>query len=91
MIKGLLASQEIEEDSYTTFLWQKNKTNRWKKISIFEPIKRHNIETGLKKKNKTPKHIDILKEDRQAFGILFGKVKTLEEALSHPLTTIPLV
>ena len=33
--------------------------------------------------------MDIIKEDRQAFGLLVGKVKTIEEALEYPLTTVP--
>ena len=61
-----------------------------KKKSIFEPIKCHNIATGLKKKKKTAKNIDILKEDRQAFGLLVGKVRTQGEALPYPLTSSPL-
>ena len=61
------------------------------KKSIFEPIKCHNIATGLKKKKKTAKNIDILKEDRrQAFGLLVGKVRTQGEALPYPLTSSPL-
>ena len=74
-----------------TFINERIKRTDETKVSIFESIKRHNIATGLKKKKKTPKSIDILnKEHRQAFGLLVGKVRSREEALSHPLTSIPL-
>ena len=32
----------------------------------------------------------MLKEDRQAFGVLVSKSATLEEAFKYPLTTVPL-
>ena len=39
---------------------------------------------------ETPKAISVLKEDRQAFGILVAKATSLEEAFSFPITTLPL-
>lgn len=36
------------------------------------------------------KKIDIMKEDKQAFGLLVGKVSTPSEALQYPLTSVPL-
>ena len=44
----------------------------------------------VSRRKKTSKYVDILKEDREAFRLLVGKVKTPEESLSHPFTTIPL-
>ena len=44
----------------------------------------------FQEEKKTAKSIDILKEDRQAFGLLVGKVRTQVEALPYPLTSIPL-
>ena len=32
----------------------------------------------------------MLKEDRQAFGLLISKAETLEEAFKYPLTAVPL-
>ena len=43
----------------------------------------------MKKEKKKAKQIDVLKEDRQAFGLLVGKVKSPEEALEYPLTKLP--
>ena len=34
--------------------------------------------------------MDVLKEDRQAFGLLVGKVSTPAEALAYSLTSVPL-
>ena len=44
----------------------------------------------MTKKKETPKAINVLKEDKQAFGMLVGKTTCLEDALSYPLTTVPL-
>ena len=41
-------------------------------------------------KNKEPKMVNILKEDRQAFGVLIGKVTNESESLRYPLTSVPL-
>ena len=46
------------------------------------------IKTGMEKTKKDTKAINLLKEDRQAFGLLVGKITSLEEALSYPLTTV---
>ena len=55
VIQGLLNSQEIGEESYKTFINERIKRTDEKKVSIFEPIKLHNIATGLKKKKKSSK------------------------------------
>ncbi len=39
---------------------------------------------------RTPAAITVVKEDRQAFGLLVSKAGDLEEALTHPITTVPL-
>ena len=39
---------------------------------------------------KAPKAVSIVKEDRQAFGLLVGKAASLEEVFAFPITTIPL-
>ena len=60
------------------------------KESFFSPIKKLKLHTGIQKPKKTPKAVSILKEDRQAFGILVGKAASIEEAFAYPITTIPL-
>ena len=90
VMEGLLSSDEIGEKCFKDFVERRIKAKEEEKISIFEPIKRQNIQTGLRKKKKQDKKIDILKEDRQAFGLLVGKVQSPEEALQYPLTSVPL-
>ena len=41
------------------------------------------------KKKRAPKVVSVLKEDRQAFGLLTTKAVDLRTVLKHPLTTIP--
>ncbi len=60
------------------------------KQSIFLPIKKLKLNTGLKVQKKTCSAVSVLKEDRQAFGVLVGKAATLEEAFTFPITSIPL-
>ena len=56
----------------------------------FEPIARNKVCTGIEKKKKAPKAVQILKEDRQAFGLMVSKSVNMEEAFNYPITTVPL-
>ena len=44
----------------------------------------------MKKAKRQPKVTSIIKEDRQACGLLIGKATSLKEAFSYPITTLPL-
>ena len=57
---------------------------------FFEPITKMKLNTGIKKKKKKPRAIEVLKEDKQAFGLLVAKSISQEEAFNHPLTSLPL-
>ena len=59
-------------------------------ISFYTPITQSKLNTGIKKKKQTARATEILKEDKQAFGLLVGKSISDTEAFSHPLTTYPL-
>ena len=48
------------------------------------------MKTGLVKAKKTPKAISVLKEDRQAFGLIVAKAASLEEAFRYPIMSVPL-
>ena len=61
-----------------------------KKKSFFDPIKRNTINDGMGKKKRTPKAVSVLKEDRQAFGLLAAKAMNLTDALRYPITSVPL-
>ena len=56
----------------------------------FASIPKSKIRTGLEKVKVKNNTLDGIKEDRQAFGILVGKVQTPNEALKYPLTTVAL-
>ena len=79
VLYSLLNSDHIGEVSLAKFLKDRiMKTND------------DRIKTGMEKEKKESRKLDILKEDKQAFGLLVGKVSTPAEALAFPLTTIPL-
>ena len=44
----------------------------------------------MEREKKANKKMNVLKEDRQASGLLVGKVSTPAEALAYPLTSVPL-
>ena len=56
---------------------------------FFDPIKKTNLDTGIKRKPRANK-ASAIKEDRQAFGIVLSENIDLEEALQYPLTTFAL-
>ena len=59
-------------------------------VNFFTPITRNNLLTGIQKKPKTKKAIEVLKEDCQAFGTIIAKAYTLKEAFGYPITSYPL-
>ena len=56
----------------------------------FSSIPKSKIRTGLEKVKVKNNTLDGIKEDRQAFGILVGKVQTPSKALKYPLITVAL-
>ena len=56
----------------------------------FSSIQKSKIRTRLEKLKVKNITLDVVKEDRQAFGILVGKVQTPSEALKYPSTTVAL-
>ena len=87
VVRDLLTSSEVGEQLHNKFINERLSEGR---ISFFEPLKKVKIRTGLEPMKKIPKIVNILKEDRQAFGELLGKAISHGEALSYPLTTVPL-
>ena len=90
IVQELLASNETGEALLKTFVDERLVSVGEDRVSIFTPIKNPKIKTGLKKDKKSEKGLNVLKEEKQAFGLLVGKSTTAEEAHSHPLTSIPL-
>lgn len=44
----------------------------------------------MEKKKRVPKSVSVLKEERQAFGLLAAKAMNLRDALKYPITSVPL-
>ena len=87
VINDLLASAEKGSKNFEAFVENRLKT---KKVPFFQKITKMKVQTGIKKVNKPSKPIEILKEDVQGFGILAEQGWSLNEAFSHPITTLPL-
>ena len=85
--KDMLKADEIGKINLKTFI--KERLFDGSK-SFFDPISKLKLNTGIKKKKRKPRAVEVLKEDKQAFGILVGKAISNEEAFSHPLTSLPL-
>ena len=90
IVSGLLSSMEAGEKCFREFVDQRLKATGGDRKYFFDKIVNLKIKTGQEKAKKVPKAVNVLKEDRQAFGLLVGKVTTSEEAHSYPLTTGPL-
>ena len=80
IIQGLLDADKIGNSKYLEFVAERLVKGTKK---FFEPIKKANLDTGIKRKpqaNKTP----AIKEGRQAFGMVLSENIDLEEALQYP-------
>ena len=86
IIQGLLDAKEIGNSKYLEFVADRlvKGTNKF-----FNPIKKINLDTDIKRKPRTNK-ASAIKEGIQAFGIVLSEYIDLEEALQYPLTTFPL-
>ena len=54
-----------------------------KRIDFYARIPQSKIRTGLEKVKVKNNTLDIIKQDRQAFGLIVGKVQTPSEALKY--------
>ena len=85
MAKDLL-STEIGNEMFTKFVVQRMKAHEKKRTDFFPSIPKSKSKLKVKVKNNT---LDVIKENRQAFGLWVGKVKTPSEALKYPVTAVP--
>ena len=86
IIQGLLDAKEIGNSKYLEFVADRLVKGTKK---FFNPIKKINLDTDIKRKPRTNK-ASAIKEGIQAFGIVLSEYIDLEEALQYPLTTFPL-
>ena len=68
---------------FAKFVEEKMKAPEEKRIHILSSISKSKILTGLEKVKVKNNTIVVIKEDRQAFGLLVGKVQTPSEALKY--------
>ena len=90
IVSDLLSSTEIGNGMFTEFVEEKMKAPEQKRIDFFASIPKSKIRTGLEKVKVKNNTLDMIKEDRQAFGLLVGNFQTPSEALKYPLTIVSL-
>ena len=97
--RDITAREELPKDiieNLLTVLGMKNVSilspkECWKEQKgFFEQIAKLQIALGIKSKKKTPMRIAVIKEDRQAFGVILVNEIDLIEALKYPITSISL-
>ena len=88
IIKGLSSSSFLGENLFLEFINKCLLHSSDERVDFFSPKKNAKLETRLKKKKQTPKVINVLRENKQAFGLLVRKTLSLLEAHSYPLTLV---
>ena len=61
-----------------------------RKADLFYPIKKINLDIGLKKTKKILKGVSVMKEDKEPFGVMLGEEVNLKEAFWYPVLLVPL-
>ena len=87
IVKDMLRAEEVGKMAKMKFIKERLVDGS---KSFFEPIHQNNLKTGIKKKKKKQPATEVLKEEKQAFGVLVGKAISNKEAFSYPLTSLPL-
>ena len=72
IVRGLLSSMEAGEKCSRDFLLTRDAKPQGKTAFLIDKIVNLKIRTGQEKAKKDPKAVNILKENRQAFGLLVG-------------------
>ena len=90
IVSDLLSSTEIGNGMFTEFAEEKMKAPEEKRIDFFASIPKSKIRNGLEKVKVKNNTLDMIKEDRQAFGLLMGDFQTPSKALKYPLTIVSL-
>ena len=87
VVRDMLDAPAIGNALFKKFVHERLESN---KTGYFDPIKKVKLNNGVEKKKPIPKAVTLLKEDRQAFGLIIGKSVSLQEAFKYPITTVPL-
>ena len=90
IVPDLFSSTEIGNEIFTKFAEERMKVPAEKRVDFFASIPKSKIRTGLEKVKVKNNTLGVIKEYRQGFGLLVGKVQTPSEAFKNPLITVPL-
>ena len=87
VIKRLLNAPEKGNCQYKKFV---NDVFVTGSKTIFDTISKNKIQTGMEMTKKKCKKVDVLQEDKKAFGLIISKCQSKEEGFSFPMTYYPL-
>ena len=78
IVSGFLHFDGIGEKCLSRFIDERIKTVGANRVSFSAPIQNPKIDTGLKKAKKMSSAVNVMKEEKQAFGLLVGKFSSAE-------------
>ena len=85
--ENFINADKIGDEMYLSFI---NECRTKGKADFFDPVKKVNLDKGLKKMKRIRKAVSVMKEDGLAFGIMLGEEANLEEAFPYPVTSVAL-
>ena len=83
----MIKADKIGDEMYLSFV---NEHLIKGKAYFSDPIKKVNLDIGLKKMKKFRKTVSFMKEDRHTFGVILGEEENLEKAFRYTVTSMPL-
>ena len=85
--ENFINADKIGDEMYLSFI---NECRTKGKADFFDPIKKVNLDKGLKKMKRIRKAVSVMKEDGLSFGVMLGEEANLEEAFPYPVTSVAL-
>ena len=87
VVIDMLRAKTLGLEQYTQFVIDRLVKGT---VEFFVPITINKLQTGIQVPKKTPKAVEVLKEDCQAFGIVISRALSREEGFKYPITSVPL-
>ena len=87
VVENFINADKIGDEMYLSFI---NECRTKGKADFFDPVKKVNLDKGLKKMKRIRKAFSVIKEDGLAFGVMLGEEANLEEAFPYPVTSVAL-
>ena len=85
--ENFINADKIGDEMYLSFI---NECRTKGKADFSDPIKKVNLDKGLKKMKRIRKAVSVMKEDGLSFGVMLGEEANLEEAFPYPVTSVAL-